>query len=56
MKNVPLPLAVALAVAALLLVGIVIWRSTNTSAPVNTGPHNLAQEYGMQRGAPPGPH
>jgi len=55
MKNVPLPVAIGLVVAALVLVGVVIWRSTNTAPPTATGPQNLSQEYGRPPGGAPGP-
>jgi hypothetical protein len=55
MKSVPLPVAIGVAVAALLLVGVMIWRSTNAAAPMATGPQNLAQEYGRPPGGSPGP-
>jgi len=55
MKNVPLPVAIGVAVVALLLVGVMIWRSTNAAPPTATGPQNLSQEYGRPSGGPPGP-
>jgi hypothetical protein len=55
MKDIPLPWAVTVIVVVVLLAGVLIWRNTNASAPVSTGPRNLYEEYrARSSGAPPG--
>jgi hypothetical protein len=57
MKEIPLPLAVAAVVVALLVVGVVIWRyqsAGSTSVPVNPSSAAVDQYRSHGMAPPPG--